>query len=96
MRAIKKEYGLLIVASLPIINLVMQQKMPSLVVNNQAIGVLVNIFSVSIIVFYTVKKLLDKDKTELFLQRLLMLFGFAYSMLILLLLCSLLVFRLQN
>ena len=53
MRVIKKEYGLLIIALFPILNLMMQLGVPSLVNDKQMLFVFVNILSVSIIVFYT-------------------------------------------
>ena len=94
MRTLKKEYGLLIIAFLPVLNLIMQQLMPNIVNKNQMTYAFFNIFSVSVIVFYTIRKMNDKNKN--LLQKFIVLVGFFYSSLIVLLLCSLLLFNLQK
>lgn len=96
MKILKRDYVILVLICFPLLSLVLQQISAPLVIENQFLFACFNILSLAIAIYYTIQQIIKKNTEWSFSQKIIMLFGFVYTVLIVLITVSLILYSITN
>lgn len=88
MKIVKKDFCLLGVAVIPLVSLYLQQVIPQLINSSQMAFASIDLICAVSVIVTSIRIILKRKESMCFIDKVILVFGFVYTIMILLVVCS--------